>query len=369
MAILHLTITGMTCGKCEKIIREGITDEVAGVTEVEIDRPGGKAKISIPDANTNELVTRKEQILKIINSLVNGKFNATIDQVEQSKTEVVTDVLIPGISDIPFIEDELTDSDGSDLRVAYLIIEGMTCDSCVFTISSKLCKKPGITSITVDLSSKVACIIYDSRVTAMDFLIDHIHALNEGFTAKDANHDLFVLHIQGLNCMRCVNKVQSSFMPENSVQVNLAQGKAFCFQKRHQEQETLKTIRNLDFKAYSFGPHQGRVLLQVSEIVNPQAVEDGLISQKGVLSVKANAKKSHIDVVFDDRFWQEASMKAKILEIKEVHDLPENTILQDSNTTIETNFSNTENCENQDAVNIFDLEKCFLRVQGMTCAS
>ena len=40
----------------------------------------------------------------------------------------------------------------SDLRVAYLIIEGMTCDSCVFTISSKLCKKPGITSITVDLS-------------------------------------------------------------------------------------------------------------------------------------------------------------------------------------------------------------------------
>ena len=82
MAILHLTITGMTCGKCEKIIREGVTDEVAGVTEVEIDRPGGKAKISIPDANTNELVTRKEQILKIINSLVNGKFNATIDQGE-----------------------------------------------------------------------------------------------------------------------------------------------------------------------------------------------------------------------------------------------------------------------------------------------
>ena len=32
--------------------------------------------------------------------------------VEQSKTEVVTDVLIPGISDIPFIEDEFTDSDG-----------------------------------------------------------------------------------------------------------------------------------------------------------------------------------------------------------------------------------------------------------------
>ena len=82
MAILYLTITGMTCEKCDKIIQEGITDEVAGVTEVEIDRPGEKAKISIADANTNELATRKEQILKIINSLVNGKFNATIDQCE-----------------------------------------------------------------------------------------------------------------------------------------------------------------------------------------------------------------------------------------------------------------------------------------------
>ena len=79
MAILHLTITGMTCGKCDKLIQEGITEEVAGVTEVEIDRLVGKAKISIADANTNELATRKEQILKIINSLVNGKFNATID--------------------------------------------------------------------------------------------------------------------------------------------------------------------------------------------------------------------------------------------------------------------------------------------------
>ena len=50
----------------------------------------------------------------------------------------------------------------------------------------------------MDLSSKVACIIYDSRVTATDFLIDHIHALNEGFTATEANHNLFVLHIQGM---------------------------------------------------------------------------------------------------------------------------------------------------------------------------
>ena len=63
--------------------------------------------------------------------------------------------------------------------------------------------------------------------------------------------------------MRCVNKVQSSFEPENSVQVNLAQGKAFCFKPKPQEQEVMETIQSLGFKAYAIAPHQGRVKLQV----------------------------------------------------------------------------------------------------------
>ena len=79
MVVLSLTITGMTCGKCEKFITEGVTDGVTGVTEVKIDRPGGTAKISL-NTSKEELVGKKEQILNIINSLVNGKFNATIDQ-------------------------------------------------------------------------------------------------------------------------------------------------------------------------------------------------------------------------------------------------------------------------------------------------
>ena len=53
----------------------------------------------------------------------------------------------------------------SDLRVAYLIIEGMTYDSCVFTISSKLCKKPGITSITVDLSRYIDLLGMFTKIT------------------------------------------------------------------------------------------------------------------------------------------------------------------------------------------------------------
>ena len=71
---LNLKITGMTCGKCERLIKEGAL-EVTGVTEVEVDRPGGTAKIQI--SKTPEIEQKKEQILNIINALVNGKFNST----------------------------------------------------------------------------------------------------------------------------------------------------------------------------------------------------------------------------------------------------------------------------------------------------
>ena len=74
---LHLTVSGMTCGKCERLIREGILDEVKTVKEVDVDRPGGKVKIQIE--NSEDFEAEKDKILSIINSLVNGKFTATVD--------------------------------------------------------------------------------------------------------------------------------------------------------------------------------------------------------------------------------------------------------------------------------------------------
>ena len=88
---------------------------------------------------------------------------------------------------------------------------------------------------------------------------------------------------------------------------------------------------------------------------NPDAVEGSLLSTKGVLCAKSNPKKNSIDVIFDDRAWSEPLMKAKILEMNDLLNQGPRVRLEDS---IETS---TE--PNQDS------EKCFLRVEGMTCAS
>ena len=42
-----------------------------------MDRPGGKVNVHLE--NSQNLEEQKEQILSIINSLVNGKFKATIE--------------------------------------------------------------------------------------------------------------------------------------------------------------------------------------------------------------------------------------------------------------------------------------------------
>lgn len=147
-----------------------------------------------------------------------------------------------------------------ELKVAYLKIEGLKSDSSLLVINDAVRKKPGIVSVSVDLASKVATFVYDSRVTAIDFLIDHIHNLNEGFTAWH-DSDLYVLHVQGLNCGKCVRKIESSF-EEGQVRVNLAQGKAFCEEDKQRTYGDV--IRGLGFKAVDFGPRQGRVLLNVS---------------------------------------------------------------------------------------------------------
>ena len=72
---LNLHVTGMTCGKCERLISEGV-NEVLGVKKVKVDRPNEKVQIQL---ESNQLEDKKSQILTIINSIVNGKFKATIE--------------------------------------------------------------------------------------------------------------------------------------------------------------------------------------------------------------------------------------------------------------------------------------------------
>ena len=69
-----------------------------------------------------------------------------------------------------------------------------------------------------------------------------------------------------------------------------------------------------------------------------------------------NAKKNTIDVVFDNRSWKDSEVKAKVTQMKD-------------EISLESNEANVQSQPEAILEASNDLEKCFLRVQGMTCAS
>ena len=70
--VRKVEIEGMTCGKCERLIREGLTDTIEGVEGVQVFREMGYADLKL----TKDSPEIRAQVLKIIHELVNGKFKA-----------------------------------------------------------------------------------------------------------------------------------------------------------------------------------------------------------------------------------------------------------------------------------------------------
>ena len=69
----------MTCGKCERLIKEALHENISEVQEVKVFREEGYANVLLkePTSSQETLETHiKSQILDTIHGLVNGKFKA-----------------------------------------------------------------------------------------------------------------------------------------------------------------------------------------------------------------------------------------------------------------------------------------------------
>lgn len=73
----------MTCGKCERLIKEAVLEDVPEVIDVMVNREKGYADITIPllpDLKNQQLTANtKNNILNSIHKLVNGKFKANFE--------------------------------------------------------------------------------------------------------------------------------------------------------------------------------------------------------------------------------------------------------------------------------------------------
>ena len=78
--------SGMTCGKCERLIKEAVIENAPEVQEITVYREEGFATITLPNQPNSQHAlssNTKKKILSSIQSLVNGKFKAEFELGER----------------------------------------------------------------------------------------------------------------------------------------------------------------------------------------------------------------------------------------------------------------------------------------------
>lgn len=111
-------------------------------------------------------------------------------------------------------------------------IEGMSCQSCVKNIESKIGSREGVVDIKVDLTNKVGHVKYKSDETTPEELKEaiqdmgfntHLIKPSSNSQKKTSSKDLSLIpvsstcsvHIDGMTCMSCVKNITGKMNIEN----------------------------------------------------------------------------------------------------------------------------------------------------------
>jgi Cu+-exporting ATPase len=137
-----LSITGMTCASCVASVEKKLNQTVG-----------------VNTANVN-LMTEKASI--------------TYDSNKISLEQIITEVESIGYGAVNL---ERADDSISQLD---LIIEGMTCASCVSSVEKALTSANGVENVTVNLTTEKARIVFDPKIVSMIELIERVEKVGYG---------------------------------------------------------------------------------------------------------------------------------------------------------------------------------------------
>jgi P-type Cu+ transporter len=99
----------------------------------------------------------------------------------------------------------------SDLSVVRIKVYGMKCQSCVRKIEENTRKKLGVANIKVILDDKEATVEYDPALLESRELVESIENLGfKSYLKNDNNEITAKIHITGMRCKNCVNKIESN---------------------------------------------------------------------------------------------------------------------------------------------------------------
>ena len=164
---LHISIKGMTCQSCVKSIKAAFQD-VSGIDDIAISVEQEKGIFKF-----NSELVKDEKIIKIIDEC---GFVASVE------------MYIPCNSSknlINVMEGELIDD---KLKQWTFIVKGMTCQSCVNSIETKLSGYSSMQSVKVDLAKEQVEVLYRTDDISKEEIINLIEDV--GFDVESNNQTL-----------------------------------------------------------------------------------------------------------------------------------------------------------------------------------
>ncbi|KAK3860857.1 hypothetical protein Pcinc_033120 [Petrolisthes cinctipes] len=283
-------------------------------------------------------------------------------------------------------------------QLIQISVKGMTCNSCVRNIEGHMSKQEGVRSIKVSLEEEMATLIVDPAATSPEVVRTTIDDM--GFEAKlvVSNTAGVSVSIEGMTCMSCVNNIQSTVGGKPgilTIKVSLEEKRGYVTYDPGLTSpgQVRDYIDDMGFEAALLDVVESEPQVRLETcVVNIQGmtcgscvrnIESTISERAGINSIKVSLEKEEGVVEYNpdivsaeliadmiDDMGFEASVKSGGITNKQKQSPQTNgktPLLKSSPHKSSTTSTWQENAAFEGDES--NLEKCFLRVTGMTCAS
>lgn len=265
-------------------------------------------------------------------------------------------------------------------------VEGMTCHSCVKNIENSLSVNPGVKSVKVWLDKKEAIIGFEPQVTSPEELRLAIEDL--GFIAvlpinTDNPYQNVMLSVKGMTCQSCVRSIENAMSAHKaikSIKVSLETESATVqyYQSMIEASGIVELINDMGFECHVTGEEVAgtnglvrKVTLGLDGLKEQHdaiAIEKALLQVSGVESVSVIRDSGVVVISYLPSAVDIPSLQRVITGqgFSSISIIPDNTRVGHKSPSRSSKIGLSANGFASDED---ELERCFISVQGMTCAS
>lgn len=281
------------------------------------------------------------------------------------------------------------------VRRCTLAIGGMTCQSCVQKIESNVSKKPGVLKVVVNLEEKRGVFDYDPSTVAPDIILEYVSEMgfqasfqlaeSPGAKPKPQSKDCQIA-ILGMSCQNCVKNIEgkmSAIDGIHQIKVHLEQKNAdICYDPgKLSPPEIADRISGIASKFTASCYEEAVIAVEGMTCQScVKSITDKVGEKTGVVSVHVSLEEKEAKVVYNPG----AVTDNAICDV--IFDMGFNTQLKKDNKREQEAIKTTGRRKSESpkkktrisddleeglirGEDDDDYEKCFLRIQGMTCAS